>query len=113
MVGGQWVEHPGGVIDYSVDIVDHSDPITAGIRDFKVKSEQYYLHVDPGNEVLATTTVSGDVYPWVAGTVMPVVWKRRYGFGRVFYSSIGHGTTDFDIPEYRKIVQRGMLWASR
>jgi type 1 glutamine amidotransferase len=113
MVGGQWVEHPGGVIDYSVDIVDHSDPITAGIRDFKVKSEQYYLHVDPGNEVLATTTVSGDVYPWVAGTVMPVVWKRRYGFGRVFYSSIGHGTTDFDIPEYREIVQRGMLWASR
>ena len=57
-----------------------------------MKSEQYYLHVDPSNEVLATTTFSGDYgdAPWIAGTVMPVVWKRKYGQARVFYSSLGH-----------------------
>jgi len=77
MVGGQWVAHPGDIIDYTVQITNLDDPITAGLRDFGMYSEQYYLHVDPANEVLATTTFSGEFAPWIAGTVMPVVWKRR------------------------------------
>jgi len=113
MVGGQWVAHPGGIIDYEVRIVNHDDPITAGLRDFKMRSEQYYLHVDPSNEVLATTTFSGEHAPWIEGCVMPVVWKRRWGQGRVFYCSLGHVARDFDVPEAREIVQRGLLWASR
>lgn len=113
MVGGQWVAHPGGIIDYEVNIIKPSDPIVAGLRDFKMHSEQYYMHVDPSNEVLATTTFSGEYVPWIAGTVMPVVWKRRWGQGRVFYTSLGHVAKDFDVPEARTIVQRGMLWASR
>jgi type 1 glutamine amidotransferase len=113
MVGGQWVAHPGGVIDYTVNITHHTDAITAGLRDFKMHSEQYYLHVDPSNEVLATTTFTGEVVPAIAGTVMPVVWKRSWGAGRVFYASVGHVAKDFDVPEAREIVRRGMLWASR
>jgi uncharacterized protein len=113
MVGGQWVAHPGNIIDYTVNITNHEDPITAGLSDFRMHSEQYYLHIDPANEVLATTTFSGDIFPWIAGTVMPVVWKRRWGEGRVFYSSLGHVAKDFDVPEAREIVQRGMLWASK
>lgn len=113
MVGGQWVAHPGNIIDYRVTIADHDDPITAGLSDFAMRSEQYYMHVDPSNQVLATTTFAGDHLPWIAGTVMPVVWKRRWGQGRVFYCSLGHVTADFDVPEAREIVRRGMLWASR
>lgn len=113
MVGGQWVAHPGGVIDYEVNITNHKDPITAGLNDFKMKSEQYYMHVDPFNEVLATTIFNGKVCPWIDGTVMPVVWKRKYGLGRVFYASLGHVAKDFDVPEAREIVKRGMLWASK
>jgi type 1 glutamine amidotransferase len=113
MVGGQWVAHPGNIMDYEVNIVDHDDPITAGINDFKVHSEQYYMHVDPSNQVLATTTFSGVEAPWVKGCVMPVVWKRMWGEGRVFYSSLGHVARDFDVPEMLEIVKRGMLWASR
>jgi type 1 glutamine amidotransferase len=112
MVGGQWVAHPGNVIDYTVAIVRPDDPITAGLNDFPMHSEQYYLHVDPSNEVLATTTFGGDYAPWIAGTVMPVVWKRRWGEGRVFYSSLGHKAHDFDVPEARTIVERGMLWSA-
>ena len=112
MVGGQWVAHPGNVIDYTVTIVRPDDPITAGINDFPMHSEQYYLHVDPSNEVLATTTFGGEYAPWIAGTVMPVVWKRRWGAGRVFYCSLGHVAADFDVPEARTLVERGMLWAS-
>lgn len=113
MVGGQWVSHPDGITDYEVNIINHTDPITAGIPDFKMHSEQYYMHVDPGNEVLATTTFNTPKYPWVNGTVMPVVWKRVWGAGRVFYSSLGHVAKDFEVPEALEIQVRGSLWAAR
>jgi len=106
MVGGQWVAHPGGVIDYRVHIVDHVDPITAGLDHFAMHSEQYYMHVDPSNHVLATTTFEFN------GCTMPVAWKRSWGKGRVFYSSLGHVAKDFDVPEALTIQTRGMLWAA-
>lgn len=113
MVGGQWVAHPGGVIDYEVNITKPEDPIVHGLKDFKMQSEQYYMHVDPSNEVLATTTFGGEHAYWIEGVVMPVVWKRMYGKGRVFYTSLGHVAKDFDVPEARTIVERGLLWASK
>ena len=112
MCGGQWVAHPGNIIDYRVNVHDQEHSITAGISDFDMRSEQYYMHTDPGNAVLATTTFSGDHAPWIDGTVMPVVWTRRYGAGKVFYSSLGHVIGDFDVPEAREIVRRGLLWAA-
>ena len=105
--------HPGDIIDYSVQITRRDDPIMAGLDDFAIRSEQYYMHVDPSNEVLATTTFSGEYADWIAGTVMPVVWKRRWDQGRVFYCSLGHTVADFAVPEAREIVRRGLLWASR
>jgi uncharacterized protein len=113
MVGGQWVAHPGNIIDYTVNITNHDDPITADLADFQMHSEQYYMHVDPSNVTLASTTFTGESAPWIAGTVMPVVWKRMWNKGKVFYSSLGHVASDFDVVEARTIMQRGMLWASR
>ncbi|NIM94053.1 MAG: ThuA domain-containing protein [Anaerolineales bacterium] len=113
MVGGQFVSHPGGIIDYEVKIVKPEDPIVEGIGDFSIRSEQYYLHVDPSNEVLATTRFSGDYVPWIDGNEIPVVWKRHWGEGRVFVSSLGHVAEEFDIYEVREIIHRGLLWASR
>lgn len=112
MVGGQWVAHPGNVIDYTVNITDHEHPITQGLNDFQMHSEQYYMHVDPSNKVLATTTFSDEHDFWIAGTVIPVIWTRRYGKGRIFYTSLGHVRKDFDVPEAREIVRRGMMWAA-
>ena len=113
MTGGQWVAHPGGVIDFRVNISKPQDPVMAGLSDFDYHSEQYYMHVDPSNEVLATTTFSGEHAPWVEGVVMPVVWKRHHGAGRVFYSALGHVSKEFEVPEMRTLFERGMLWASR
>ena len=114
MVGGQWVAHPGGIIEYEVNIVKKNDPIVEGITDFKMHSEQYYMHVDPSNEVLATTTFSGEYAEWIEGCIMPVIWKRMWGKGRVFYTSLGHNASDFNrLPEIGEIVRRGMLWASK
>jgi type 1 glutamine amidotransferase len=113
MCGGQWVAHPGNIIDYRVNITRPDDPIVAGIDDFDYCSEQYYMHVDPSNEVLATTTFSGAYRSWLEGVVMPVVWKRRYGEGRVFYSSLGHVAAEFDVPQMATILRRGLVWAAR
>jgi type 1 glutamine amidotransferase len=113
MCGGQWVAHPGNIIDYTVDVVRPDDPIMAGIDSFEHRSEQYYMHVDPGIEVLATTTFSGAHAPWIAGVVMPQIWKKRFGQGRVFYSALGHRAYELDRPEIRTLMTRGMLWAAR
>ena len=113
MVGGQWVQHPGGdTMEYTVHITRPDDPIVKGIEDFDMKSEQYYMHVDPSNEVLATTCFEGVIDPWIDGCVMPVVWKRMYGQGRVFYSSLGHVAKNFEVAEAKEIMVRGMLWAA-
>ena len=105
MCGGQWVAHPGGAgITYRVHITDVPSPITRGVKDFMLTSEQYYMHVDPAVNVLATTSF-GDV-------VMPVVWTKTYGKGRVFYCSVGHIAKDVLIPEVLTICTRGLIWAA-
>lgn len=113
MVGGSFAAHPGGAVDYDVHLVTRDDPITRGLQDFRMRSEQYYMLMDPSVEVLATTTFSGEAVPAIAGVVMPVVWKKLYGKGRVFHSTLGHAVADFNTPEARTIMQRGMLWAAR
>lgn len=105
MCGGQWVAHPGGIITYGVHIVDPWNPLTAGIEDFEITSEQYFMHVDPGNVVLATTQFGH--------TVMPVAWLKSYGQGRVYYCSLGHVAADAALPPVLEMVTRGMLWAMR
>ncbi|MBI1395113.1 MAG: hypothetical protein GC151_03960 [Betaproteobacteria bacterium] len=112
MCGGQFVAHPGGIIDYRVNITRPDDPVMQGLRDFDYRSEQYYMHVDPGNEVLATTTFSGEHADWVEGVVMPVVWKRRHGRGRVFFSALGHAPEEFAVAPMRTILERGLHWAA-
>jgi uncharacterized protein len=113
ITGGQWVAHPGNIIDYTVDVTKPDDPIMQGIKSFPYTSEQYYMHVDPANEVLATTTFTGAHASWIEGVVMPVVWKKMYGRGRVFYSSLGHRAAEFENPNMATILRRGINWAAR
>jgi uncharacterized protein len=115
MTGGNWVAHPGGDgIDYTVTIIDRDHDLTRGIDDFDVKSEQYYLHTDPANHVLATTrfpTVTWHHSP--NGPVdMPVAWTRRWGMGRVYYNSLGHKANVIATGPAHEMLKRGLIWAS-
>lgn len=116
MTGGQWVAHPGGAdVTYGVKVTDREHVITDGLEDFEVTSEQYYVHVDPANHVLATTrfpTVDG---PHAANgpADVPVAWTRMWGQGRVFYSSLGHIAETARQAEVLRLQTRGMLWAAR
>ncbi|HZT42057.1 MAG TPA: ThuA domain-containing protein [Chthonomonadaceae bacterium] len=116
MTGGQWVAHPGNDgVEYTVRITDPGHFITQGTpSEFAVKSEQYYMHVDPANKVLATTrfpTADGPHVP--NGPVdMPVVWTKYYGKGRVFYNSLGHVANIMRQPDPLRLMTRGFLWAA-
>jgi uncharacterized protein len=116
MTGGQWVSHPGGDgVEYTVNIKRTSSPITEGIKDFTVKSEQYYVHIDPAIEVLATTRFPiVNWYHSANGQVdVPVVWTKRWGHGHVFYNSLGHHADIFDNPSALELMRRGFLWAAK
>lgn len=120
LIGGQFLFHPGGKIDYSVRIIDKNDPITKGISNFNVfDTEQYYMLVDPNIKVLAVSEFvkdryndTGEIENSLKGSTMPVVWKKNYGNGRIFYSSIGHNLTDFNTKEVITMQMRGFRWAA-
>lgn len=116
ITGGQWVAHPGnGGVTYTVNVRRGSSLITEGIDDFTITSEQYYLHVDPAIEVLATTRfpVTNGYHAANKPVDMPVVWTKYWGLGRVFYSSLGHNDGDFQkCPSAELLMERGMLWAA-
>lgn len=116
ITGGQWVSHPGGDgVNYTVNIRRGSSPLIEGIEDFPVCSEQYYLHVDPSIEVLATTRFPLVTFYHASNKPvdMPVVWTKFWGIGRVFYCSLGHHDNVFDnSPSAAVLMERGMLWAA-
>ena len=115
MTGANWVAHPGGDgIDYTVNIVDKLSPLTEGLSDFAVKSEQYYLHVDPAVHVLATTEFpTFNWYHTPNGKVqMPVAWTKRWGMGRVYYNALGHHADVIDHGTPLEMLTRGLIWAS-
>lgn len=115
MTGGQWVAHPGNDgVEYSVNIKRDAGPILDGIEDFVVKSEQYYLHVDPAVEVLATTRfpVAPGPHSLNKPVDMPVVWTKRWGAGRVYYCSLGHKADIVDMPQVKLMMRRGFQWAA-
>ena len=115
MTGGQWVAHPGNDgVEYTVNIKRGSSPLLDHIEDFQVKSEQYYLHVDPAVEVLATTRFPVVEGPHSAnGPVdMPVVWTKRWGAGRVYYNSLGHHADIVEMQQVTEMMRSGFKWAS-
>jgi type 1 glutamine amidotransferase len=116
MTGGQWVSHPGGDgVEYTVSIARNSSPLTEGLEDFPVKSEHYYLHVDPAVEVLATTRFPLVNYYHASNKPidMPVIWTKYWGTGRVFYNSLGHRDSVFDnSPTAQELMRRGFLWVA-
>ena len=113
LIGGQFVSHPGGdQVTYRVRFCG-SDALVAGLPEFDVCSEQYYMLVDPAVEVLAKTQIHGSSMEWLAGTEMPVMWKRRWGQGKVFYSSLGHSREILELPVVDAIIHRALRWAAR
>lgn len=116
MVGGLFLFHPPEFLTYRVRVAaEHAEhPVMAGIGDFDVHSEQYWMLTDAHNTVLATTVVEpADGGQGDGSASMPVVWTRRWGAGKVFVSAVGHRVEDLREPAVRALTERGLLWAAR
>jgi type 1 glutamine amidotransferase len=113
LTGGQFVHHPKEFVRYPVRVVSEH-PVVAGLGTFEVHTEQYYMHVDPGNEVLATTEFLPDPdRPEIGTPTVPVTWVRQHGAGRVFVTTIGHRMADLEQPAVDEMIRRGLRWATR
>lgn len=117
MVGAQFVSHPGDRVPYRVAFNRAlSHPISEGLDDFDMLSEQYYLHVDPGARVLATCEFPNPAGPGPhSGNAcrMPQVLIKSFGAGRVFYTAIGHEPEVFESGVPRELMRRGFDWAAQ
>ena len=115
MTGAQWVAHPGNDgVEYRVRMVG-DDPLVAGIGDFDVRTEQYYLHVDPAAKVHAVCDFPTFDGPHAANgpVAMPVGFTKMWGKGRVYYNALGHQANVIDHGPAREMIKRGLLWAAR
>ncbi|MFY9712044.1 MAG: ThuA domain-containing protein [Microbacterium sp.] len=128
LIGGQFATHPSKHPDdrvsdetdnylcYTVDVTDlgRRHEIMAGLEDFTLRTEQYWVLTDDLNDVLATTTHPAQPYhPWHRPVVSPAVWTRQWGEGRIFVATPGHSPVVLRDVNVRTIIERGMLWASR
>jgi len=128
LVGGQFATHPskepglcaGGAEDnflpYTVAMTElgRNHPITAGLTDFALETEQYWVLHDDLIDVLATTTHPvREWHPWHRPITSPVIWTRQWGAGRIVVSTPGHSLDVLADPNIRTVIERGMVWASR
>lgn len=128
LIGGQFATHPSkspnlctgdqsdNYLPYTVEMtaLGREHEITAGIADFELTTEQYWVLHDDLNDVLATTTHPTQPYhPWHRPITSPAVWTRLWGAGRIFVATPGHSLDVLEHPDVRTIIERGLLWAAR
>lgn len=128
LVGGQFATHPSkspdrctgdqsdNYLPYTVEMtaLGREHQITAGIADFELTTEQYWVLHDDLNDVLATTTHPTQPYhPWHRPITSPAIWTRLWGSGRVFVATPGHSLDVLEDTNVRTIIERGLLWAAR
>jgi type 1 glutamine amidotransferase len=128
LIGGQFATHPskepaecGGdetdnFLPYRVHLtaLGREHPITGGLEDFELRTEQYWVLHDDLIDVLATTTHPARPWqPWHRPVTSPAIWTRRWGAGRIVVTTPGHSLDVLEDPNVRTVIERGMLWATR
>jgi type 1 glutamine amidotransferase len=129
LVGGQFATHPSkepsqlhegsqenNYLPYTVEMTElgRRHPITEGIDDFELTTEQYWVLHDDLIDVLATTTHPvRPWHPWHRPITSPAIWTRLWGDGRIVVTTPGHNLDVLQHPSVRTVIERGMLWATR
>lgn len=133
MLGTQFKAHPP-IGNFTVEVVDHEHELTRGIADFEVVDELYLSHTTAPIDTLAQTRFTGEATGFIESrwkdAVVPIVYTRDIGRGRIVYNTLGHCRGHYDLPGmqdfypnpercawnygvYYELLRRGIAWAMR
>jgi type 1 glutamine amidotransferase len=92
-------------IDMTIKVVDRQHPITEGMSNFSIHDEGYKdCWFDRGNQVLLTTDH--------ADSDKTVGWIRKYGKAKICTIQLGHDSKAYENRNYRRLVNRAVLWSA-
>ena len=119
LIGGYFDGHPWHQA-VTIEVADTADPLVAflgsslqlndeiyQIGDFDFRGSRVLLRLDQSSVDLGEAGVHQRFYGW------PLVWKRFFGEGRVFYSALGHGESVWQDPRYQRLLTNAILWSTR
>lgn len=133
MLGTQFKAHPP-IGPFTVEVVDKDHEFTRGIDDFEVVDELYLSKTTAEIDTLMQTRFEGEATGFVDAdwpeTVVPILYTRDIGEGRIVYNTLGHCRGHYDLPDmepfyahpercawdypvYYDLLRRGLGWAMR
>src|SRR6266850_1427143 len=120
MLGGYYDEHPWNTFDAPIVVEDAAFPgmkqwpAAFTLRDeiyqmkmFSRENTRVLMRLDAAKLDLANPRVHRKDNDFA------VTWAKMYGKGRVFYSTLGHVETNWDMPEMQKMFLEAIKWSMR
>jgi type 1 glutamine amidotransferase len=107
LLGNRYLSHGPGHHEgrHTIEIVGEH-PITEGLEDFELFDEYYeFEFADDDVQILAQRHRAD-------GEVIPVLYVRTIGAGRVVYLALGHDMRSWGEPPVRTLVRRSLAWAA-
>lgn len=113
LLGGAWVwgrsfHPPRGPIAVAPTGAAH--PITAGVSDFRLASDEVFSELDLAGDV--TPLLEAEAEGEAKRGTWPVLWARSVGRGRVVCDTLGHDRASLEDAAHRRILVNGALWAA-
>jgi type 1 glutamine amidotransferase len=118
MLGGRFDEHPWGITDATVVVEDPRFPAMRRFPSTVVLHDEHYqvkdysrdrvhvlAHLDAGTLDLRAPLVHRTDRDFA------VAWSKRYGKGRVFYSTLGHDIESWDNPIISDMYFQAIRWS--
>jgi len=117
MIGGYFDEHPWGTFDAPILVEDPAFPGMQQfpraftlrdeiyqIRNFSRDDRRVLMRLDPTRLDLANKNVHRTDRDFA------VTWAKTYGKGRVYYSTLGHVTENWDNPKIQQMFLEAIKW---
>ncbi|GAA1935674.1 ThuA domain-containing protein [Microbacterium aoyamense] len=105
-LGNRYLSHGPGHHEgrHTIEIVaDH--PITRGVTDFELFDEYYEFELADDDVQILAQRHRAD------GVVIPVLYTREVGAGRVVYLALGHDMRAWGEPSFRTLARQSVQWA--
>jgi len=101
ILGGKFSGH-GPVESFSVMPVKPKDEIFGGIPEFRVTDELYLHNLQ--------SDIKTHFNALHEGKLIPVIWTRIHGKGRVCYACPGHRAASMRVTAYQQVLTRSLEW---